>query len=100
MILMQGKLGRELKIVPCLVRVGSIERIEACGRLPYHLHEYLLALWGCPLRTMVDPERLVSKICKKRNRYFRLSSSTISSTNVLERVSLLNLIIGTADTET
>lgn len=34
----------------------------------YHLHEYLLALWGCPLGEMVDLERL-SQTCKEKNRW-------------------------------
>lgn len=36
--------------------------------LEYYLHEYLLAMWGCPLGEMVDLERL-SQICKKKNRW-------------------------------
>ncbi|KAK0508094.1 hypothetical protein JMJ35_009178 [Cladonia borealis] len=34
----------------------------------YHLHEYLLALWGCPLGEMVDLERL-SEMCKEKKRW-------------------------------
>lgn len=34
----------------------------------YHLHEYLLALWGCPLGEMLDLERL-SQTCKEKNRW-------------------------------
>jgi len=35
---------------------------------PYHLHEYLLALWGCPLGEMFDLEKLSEK-CRKNNRW-------------------------------
>ena len=34
----------------------------------YYLHEYLLALWGCPLGEMVDLESLARK-CKERGRW-------------------------------
>lgn len=34
----------------------------------YHLHEYILALWGMPLGEMLDLERL-SETCKKENRW-------------------------------
>ncbi|KAL9638689.1 MAG: hypothetical protein Q9164_001397, partial [Protoblastenia rupestris] len=34
----------------------------------YYLHEYLLALWGCPLGEMVDLESLAKK-CKERGRW-------------------------------
>lgn len=34
----------------------------------YHLHEYLLALWGCPLGEMADLEAL-SRKCKERGRW-------------------------------
>lgn len=41
----------------------------------YHLHEYLLALWGCPLGEMLDLERL-SQVCKEKNRWtFFVTSS-------------------------
>lgn len=41
----------------------------------YHLHEYLLALWGCPLGEMVDLEAL-SRKCKERGRWsFFLTSA-------------------------
>ena len=35
---------------------------------PYHLHEYILALWGMPLGEMLNLERLAKK-CKERNRW-------------------------------
>ena len=34
----------------------------------YHLHEFLLALWGCPLGEMVDLEALSAK-CRERGRW-------------------------------
>lgn len=34
----------------------------------YYLHEYLLALWGCPLGEMIDLERL-SQTCKEKKRW-------------------------------
>jgi len=42
---------------------------------PYHLHEYILALWGMPLGEMLDLEKL-SQLCKKNKKYtFFFSSS-------------------------
>ncbi|KAF1970224.1 hypothetical protein BU23DRAFT_218444 [Bimuria novae-zelandiae CBS 107.79] len=35
----------------------------------YHLHEYVLALWGMPLGEMMDLERLAEK-CRERGRWF------------------------------
>ena len=41
----------------------------------YHLHEYLLALWGCPLGEMVDLEAL-SRKCREKGRWtFFLTSA-------------------------
>ncbi len=41
----------------------------------YHLHEYLLGLWGCPLGEMLDLEKL-SQVCKEKNRWtFFVTSS-------------------------
>lgn len=34
----------------------------------YHLHEYILALWGMPLGEMLDLEKLAQK-CRERNRW-------------------------------
>ena len=43
--------------------------------LEYHLHEYLLALWGCPIGEMVDLEQL-SKTCREKGRWtFFVTSS-------------------------
>ncbi|PGH01620.1 hypothetical protein AJ79_07868 [Helicocarpus griseus UAMH5409] len=42
---------------------------------PYHLHEYILALWGMPLGEMWNLERLAEK-CRERGRYtFFLTSA-------------------------
>lgn len=41
---------------------------------PYHLHEYILALWGMPLGEMLNLERLAKK-CKERNRWTFFFSS-------------------------
>lgn len=41
----------------------------------YHLHEYILALWGMPLGEMLDLERL-AETCKERKRYTFFFSST------------------------
>jgi len=42
---------------------------------PYHLHEYILALWGMPLGEMLDLEK-VSELAKKNKRWtFFFSSS-------------------------
>lgn len=41
----------------------------------YHLHEYILALWGMPLGEMLDLERLAQK-CKEHGRYTFFFSST------------------------
>lgn len=35
----------------------------------YHLHEYLLALWGCPIGEMLDLEGVARK-CRERGRWF------------------------------
>jgi hypothetical protein len=35
----------------------------------YHLHEYILALWGMPLGEMLDLEKL-AKRCAETNRWF------------------------------
>ncbi|KAL9110992.1 MAG: hypothetical protein Q9227_004607 [Pyrenula ochraceoflavens] len=34
----------------------------------YHLHEYLLPLWGCPIGEMIDCERLAAK-CRERGQW-------------------------------
>jgi len=49
----------------------------------YHLHESLLALWGCPLAEMVDLGRL-SQTCKERHR--RTFFVTSAPANVLGHV--------------
>lgn len=41
----------------------------------YHLHEYILALWGMPLGEMLDLEKL-SQLCRQRKRYFFFFSSS------------------------
>ncbi|KAI9759112.1 MAG: hypothetical protein M4579_002559 [Chaenotheca gracillima] len=42
---------------------------------PYYLHEYLLALWGCPIGELFDLETLADK-CRERNRWtFFVTSS-------------------------
>lgn len=40
----------------------------------YHLHEYILALWGMPLGEMLDLEKLAVK-CREKNRWFFFFSS-------------------------
>ncbi|KAI9699316.1 MAG: hypothetical protein M1836_002926 [Candelina mexicana] len=40
----------------------------------YHLHEHLLALWGCPIGELFDLERLAQK-CRERNRWTFFVSS-------------------------
>ncbi|KAI4638136.1 hypothetical protein J4E93_010445 [Alternaria ventricosa] len=35
----------------------------------YHLHEYILALWGMPLGEMLDLEKL-AQTCREKNRWF------------------------------
>lgn len=37
--------------------------------IDYHLHEYILALWGMPLGEMLDLEKL-AKTCREKNRWF------------------------------
>ena len=45
------------------------------SNLEYYLHEYLLALWGCPLGEMVDLEALARK-CRESGRWtFFVTSS-------------------------
>ncbi|KAF1814565.1 hypothetical protein P152DRAFT_279092 [Eremomyces bilateralis CBS 781.70] len=44
-------------------------------RADYHLHQYILALWGMPLGEMLDLENLAKK-CHERNRWFFFFSST------------------------
>lgn len=34
----------------------------------YHLHEYILALWGMPLGEMLDLEKL-AQTCREKNRW-------------------------------
>jgi len=38
-------------------------------RLDYHLHEYILALWGMPLGEMLDLEKL-AQTCREKSRWF------------------------------
>lgn len=45
------------------------------GLTDYHLHEYILALWGMPLGEMLDLERL-SQRCREKNRYFFFFTSS------------------------
>ncbi|KAF2006249.1 hypothetical protein P154DRAFT_603719 [Amniculicola lignicola CBS 123094] len=40
----------------------------------YHLHEYILALWGMPLGEMLDLEKLAQK-CREKNRWIFFFSS-------------------------
>jgi hypothetical protein len=37
--------------------------------LDYHLHEYILALWGMPLGEMLELEKL-AQTCREKNRWF------------------------------
>ena len=51
----------------------------------YHLHEYLLALWGCPLGEMLDLEKL-SRRCKEQNRWtFFVTSAPANCPGMLNR---------------
>lgn len=51
-----------------LISARSARRAALMILAEYHLHEYLLALWGCPLGEMLDLERL-SQICKEQKRW-------------------------------
>jgi hypothetical protein len=42
--------------------------------LDYHLHEYILALWGMPLGEMLDLEKL-AQTRREKNRWFFFFSS-------------------------
>jgi len=44
-------------------------------RSEYHLHEYILALWGMPLGEMLDLDALAQK-CRERNQWFFFFSSS------------------------
>lgn len=44
-------------------------------RLAYHLHEFILALWGMPLGEMLDLEKLAQR-CKELGKYTFFFSST------------------------
>jgi hypothetical protein len=48
--------------------------LELTQYVDYHLHEYILALWGMPLGEMLDLEKLAAK-CRERNRWFFFFSS-------------------------
>lgn len=50
-----------------------IERQADCWK-EYHLHEYILALWGMPLGEMLDLERLAQS-CREKNRWTFFFSS-------------------------
>ncbi|KAI9679205.1 MAG: hypothetical protein M1817_005224 [Caeruleum heppii] len=41
----------------------------------YHLHEHLLALWGCPIGEMFDLEKLAEK-CRQQNRWIFFVTSS------------------------
>jgi kynurenine formamidase len=45
------------------------------SRVKWHLHEYLLALWGVPIGEMLDLERLAER-CKANGRWTFFFSST------------------------
>lgn len=55
--------------------------------IEYYLHEYLLAMWGCPIGEMLDLEKL-AKRCRETNRWTFFVTS--SPNNVLGN-SLLQL---------
>ena len=51
---------------------------RADRNIEYHLHEYILALWGMPLGEMLDLERL-SQRCKELGRYTFFFSSSVAN---------------------
>ena len=54
--------------------LGDDAKQEANCRIDYHLHEYILALWGMPLGEMLDLERL-AQVCRQKNRWTFFFSS-------------------------
>jgi hypothetical protein len=48
--------------------------LDANSGLDYHLHEYILALWGMPLGEMLDLEKL-AQTCREKGRWFFFFSS-------------------------
>jgi hypothetical protein len=47
----------------------SLKPVVEAYQLDYHLHEYILALWGMPLGEMLDLEKL-AQTCREKNRWF------------------------------
>lgn len=56
--------------------MSELDLIGVCKlkALDYHLHEYILALWGMPLGEMLDLEKL-AQTCRERGRWFFFFSS-------------------------
>lgn len=46
-----------------------VEGFQADMVTEYHLHEYLLALWGVPIGEMLDLEKL-AETCREKKRWF------------------------------
>jgi len=54
----------------CACVAGDAPAFEAWPtKETYHLHEYILALWGMPLGEMLDLEKLAAT-CREKNRWF------------------------------
>jgi len=45
-----------------------MNKLTEATRREFHLHEVLLAGWGCPIGEMFDLERLAEE-CRKRDRW-------------------------------
>ena len=75
--------------------------------LEYYLHEYVLALWGCPIGEMVDLEQL-SRTCREKGRWsffvtsspanvhgeFSHRSASFAIALVVMRMSVLMMTVG------
>lgn len=59
--------GPRMKVCQVYLASGSVEE-NGLTRVAYHLHEYILALWGMPLGEMLDLEKL-AQTCREKNRW-------------------------------
>jgi hypothetical protein len=60
----------------------------------YHLHEYILALWGMPLGEMLDLEKL-AQTCREKNRwtfFFTAAPANVQGRSIC-RTSLFSSLI-------
>lgn len=64
--------GRLMKV--CLDFSSGGWGRSANNSVEYHLHEYILSLWGMPLGEMLDLEKL-AKTCREKGRWFFFFSS-------------------------